>query len=231
MSPLDARRFAFVLAHLEHFSKVAPARVLAALGHSPSDLAEAAICVPMEIAEAARIGDLEPAEQFGRHREATLAELKARNPSLEEVDARLDPIAEDETVAAADDARGPVLPFRAAAAGQRTAFSTPLRSAPAEQSGATLSVGTGFVAAPSTPFEAAKLSRWTVERYAAFIADKRSAPPSALLERYGEMADQDEVALMVHFNKRFRDQPGLRERWEALVSERMRANARTRWTS
>jgi hypothetical protein len=80
----------------------------------------------------------------------------------------------------------------------------------------------GFVASPSTPFEQARLEAWTVERYADFVADRRNRPSSFIEARYGRLTEREEVALLVHFNHRFRSEPGLRDRWQQLLAERER---------
>ena len=87
-----------------------------------------------------------------------------------------------------------------------------------DRSGQTSALSSGFVATPSTPFEQAQLEAWTVERYAAFVADRRRHPRQLIEDRYGPLTDREEVALLVHFNHRFRSEPGLRDRWQQLVA-------------
>ncbi len=113
------------------------------------------------------------------------------------------------------------LPFRAPTPGEaRAPHAVP--SQPAEQSGETIGLGPGFAAGPSTPFERAGLEAWTLERYAELVADKRTASPEIVSRRYGDLTDRQQIALLAHFNRRFSEEPGLRERWEELVEARRR---------
>lgn len=130
--------------------------------------------------------------------------------------------AEDATVLAPPKPapRDATLPFKRPEPGTRLPLVAPPPTPLPEQSGATLAVDAGFVAEAGTPFEREKLAAWTVERYAAFFADRSRLAPSILEKTYGAMTEQDEVALLVHFKRRFRDEPGLKEKWERLVAER-----------
>ncbi len=120
---------------------------------------------------------------------------------------------------ASEGSRERTLPF-AKAGGLRTA-APPSTHLP-ERSGETAALSVGFVASPSTPFERARLEAWTVERYADFVADRRNRPSSFIEARYGRLTEREEVALLVHFNHRFRSEPGLRDRWQQLLAERER---------
>jgi hypothetical protein len=116
---------------------------------------------------------------------------------------------------APESARDRTLPFaKVDASRRRPPPATPLL----ERSGETVAQSVGFAAAPSTPFERAQLEAWTVERYAAFVADRRRGSLGTIAARYGQLTEQQEVALLVHFNHRFRREPGLRDRWERLVA-------------
>jgi hypothetical protein len=240
MSPtsLDIERFAFVLAHLEHFSELPPDRVLGALGHTRDELLVSAKAVPERLAEDTKAGSMASAERFVKTHEATRDDLRARRPSLDELDgkpaakAAIIAIEDEETVAREEaSAPAPAVPFRRPAAGEPPPFLVFNAPEPKEQSGETLGVDKAFVAGPGTPFEAARLSAWTIEAYARFVADRRSAPPEVVARLHGHVSEQEEVALLLHFNKRFRAEPGLGDRFEAIVAERIRLNRGTRWSS
>jgi len=244
MSPtsLDIERFAFVLAHLEHFSEMPADRVLGALGHSRDELLISAKAVPEQLAADTKAGSAESAERFVKTHEATRSDLRTRCPSLEELEgaapaniaAAKAPVAiEDEATVAREEspAPGEAVPFRRPAPGEPPPFLVFNPADPKQQSGQTLGVSQRFVAGPGTPFEAARLSAWTLEAYANFVADRRSAPPDVVAKVHGHVSEQEEVALLLHFNKRFRAEPGLGERFEAIVAERVRLNRGTRWSS
>lgn len=116
---------------------------------------------------------------------------------------------------APESTRDKTLPFERSGG---VASQAPPPTALQDRSGATNALSAGFVAAPSTPFERARLEAWSVERYAAFVADRRRRTPDVIEARYGPLTERDEVALLVHFNHRFRSEPGLRQRWQRLVA-------------
>ncbi|MBL9028483.1 MAG: hypothetical protein JNL21_40200 [Myxococcales bacterium] len=222
MSPAfpEIERLAVLLAHLEHFDAVAPARVLERFGETPSSLSALLDSVLHRLSDPAGAGALT------RTSKTTKADLAAKQPRLEDVGTAVGAPAseltgDEETASASARPASAALPFRPAEPGRVTVLAAPPMSA-AEQSGDTVGLDQEFAAGASTPFEEARLRAWTVEKYAAFIADRRTAPADWVVATYGAMTEGDEVALLVHFNKRFRQDPALRDRWEVLVAERAR---------
>lgn len=116
----------------------------------------------------------------------------------------------DETVSVRSAQLPGAMPF--AKPGKRVA--PPPAREPVDQSGETVGLAPEFAPAASTPFEAAALAAWTVERYAAYVSDRRSGRAVV------QLSEQEEAALLVHFNKRFSAEPGLRETWGKLLLER-----------
>jgi hypothetical protein len=222
MSPAfpEIERLAVLLAHIEHFDADVPARVLQRFGETPASLSS------LLDSALPRLSDPETADAFAKTTKATKAELAERRPRLEDVGSseparKGELTGEEETAAASARPASAALPFRPPLPGNVTVLAAPPMT-PAEQSGDTVGLDQQFAAGASTPFEEARLRAWTVEKYAAFIADRRTAPADWVAATYGAMSEGDEVALLVHFNKRFREDPALRDRWEMLVAERAR---------
>lgn len=218
----EIERLAVLLAHVEHFSTVPAARVLARFRETPASLSS------LLDTTLAALSAVDGAAVFERTSKATKAELAEKSPRLEDVGetasdgpTSTELTGEEETAAASGRPAGAALPFRPAPPGAVKVLMAPPLT-PAEQSGQTLGLEEEFAASASTPFEEARLRAWTVEKYAAFIADRRTAPPEWVAATYGAMSEGEEVALLVHFNKRFREDPALRDRWEALVTARVR---------
>jgi hypothetical protein len=120
------------------------------------------------------------------------------------------------------------LPFREGRGGPppTVALTLPRSRESDPDAGETLGIAGTIVPTAATPFEEAALERWTVERYAAFVADRRIDPAEQARNAYGLANAAEESALLVHMNKRFGSEPGLLARWQALVAARMKQRGR-----
>ena len=183
---------------------------LEAEGIDPADYEVAAARHLVAIAAALAAGDASLAAAHAAR--CAGADRAANDSATEGSDAQALETTQDP---ASESTRDKTLPFEKSGG---LASRAPPPTSLQDRSGVTSALSAGFVAAPSTPFERARLEAWTVERYAAFVADRRRHTPDLIEARYGPLTERDEVALLVHFNHRFRSEPGLRARWQRLVA-------------
>lgn len=219
MVELSVEDFAVVAAHLGHFPPKEFSVVLARLRVPEAAFFDAAEAIPQRLAAQQSAGEQTGSDTFQQSFDACRRDLADKKPLSKEIaplrvsgaagdDMTLDPL----TASHSADA----LPFVAG---------PPMRLQPAQPMGANESGGTiGLEAAPgaATPFAAADHSRWTVERYAAYTAERRWGDQEQVRKSYGIHDGAEEYGLIVHFNRRFADDPGLRERWTDLVQQRTR---------
>jgi hypothetical protein len=230
MAELSVTRFAETLAHIEHFGGEHVAEVLERLSVQASEFEQAGSLIPLTLAEAAKNGQMDAVKAFGDTLTATKATLTATKPKLEDIGPRRSPgspPARPPAPGAGADttldpvsarSRGAALPFKRAGA------VPPPAAHPVEpdRSGRTVALSASAGAAEATPFEARELDAWTVERYAAFVADRRAGDIDAVRKEYDVSGEAFEQALLANMNRRFGADPSLRARWLALIVERDR---------
>jgi hypothetical protein len=225
MPALSLEEFAVVLAHISHYPPSATERVLAKLGVSMSSFLNAASTHPAVIASAMASEDGDPAARFQARLDQAAQSLAEAKPRIED----LAPLQPNAPCAAppVDPAMDVTLdPLTGAAPA-----STPFRPGPAMAVGPSAprqpfesgdTVALESQPAQAVPFERGNFSHWAVETHASFMAERRFLDADVVRERYGLRDGADEYDLMIHFNRRFAHEPGLRERWVELVQRRAR---------
>ncbi|NUP12682.1 MAG: hypothetical protein HOW73_42120 [Polyangiaceae bacterium] len=76
-------------------------------------------------------------------------------------------------------------------------------------------------ACAASPFHDHLFAAWTVERYAAFTADRRLGDVDVVRAEYGIADGAHENALVVYMNRRLAASPSSFQAWSSLVSERL----------
>ncbi len=238
MTDLNATEFATVLAHLEHFGPDHRSAVCARLGTDEPAYLRAASRLPGDMTRAAAAGDLQPVETFGAAFKKAKADLSTRKPTLEEVPP-LPSRARKLRLAAPsmNDSQGSgehtLDPSSARSRGRALPFQPGLVAPPPpavhvapDPSGETVAASPDAGATAATPFEQRELAAWTVEKYAAFMADRRAGDLDTVRAAYDVRDEAFESLLLSHFNKQFGRDPSLRTRWLALMVERTRQTGR-----
>jgi len=118
--------------------------------------------------------------------------------------------------------RRPALPFAKGLTG--ASVPSPERWSPADPSGETLPISASHGPVAATPFAQPALEGWTVEKYAAFVGDRRVLGIEKIRLHYGVTDDAVEQRVTAHFNKLLAGDGALRNRWIALVAERARGH-------
>lgn len=224
MPALSLDELAIVLAHVGHYPPSETARVLGKLNVSMEAFTEAASAHPLALADSMSAGNNEPAERYQATYERTTTELSETKPRLDEleplrssvVDAQAADPSMDATLDAPSATSGALPPFKPGPAMQLPA---PSHRAPGEGGN---TAGLDAPPGDALPFQQPDFSHWAVETHASFSAERRFLDADAVRIRYGLRDGADEYALMVHFNRRFAREPGLRERWTELVQRRAR---------
>ncbi len=225
MSALSLEELAVVLAHVTYFPPADTARVLAKLGVSMQAFLDAVTAHPIAIADGLSAGNSGAADRFQSKYEHTTKVLAQTKPDIDELAARpagaaaaspADPSL-DETIDGGAAPAGSMLPPFQPGPPMKLAASSPRTPGDAGDTA-------GLDAPPgdALPFQQPDFSHWAVETHASFTAERRFLDPDAVRERYGLRDGADEYALMVHFNRRFAREPGLRDRWVELVQRRAR---------
>jgi hypothetical protein len=214
---MDPERLAFLIAHVEHFHADDPIEVARRLGHPAVDFERAATEIPLALAKSSASGDMGPAQRFAEVLASTREDLERRQPRLAELG---EFVPADETLAMPAPAATRPLPFRDPRPGDRPP--APLPPPPHAQSSETVGLATSYEPGSATPFEPRRFEAWTVEMYAAFAADRRVMPVEDVRRKHGIAGPAEEQALIVHFSRRFGDDPALKRQWDALVEARSR---------
>ncbi|MBL8742337.1 MAG: hypothetical protein JNK04_14615 [Myxococcales bacterium] len=226
MPALSLEEFAIVLAHVTHYPTADTERVLAKLQVTMGSFCDAAAAHPLAISESLSAGGGDAAQRFQARYDQTakaLAESKPDVDSLPPLRAGASSLETSMDVTIDAPAATPISALPPFKPGPAMHLPPPAIRMPGE-GGDTA----GLEAPPgdATPFQQPDLSHWAVETYASFTAERRFLDADAARVRYGLRDGADEYALMVHFNRRFAREPGLRERWTELVQRRARELSR-----
>jgi len=232
MAPLGAERFAEILAYIEHFGGAHLTEILERLDVEQATFSDAASDVPLALADEASAGNVEPVKAFDKRLTETKANLAVTKPSIESLGprradrSRAAPAAKAEGEQTLDPksaaVRDAALPFADAGG----APPPPPHAVEADRSGATVALGSTDGAAAATPFEQRQLNAWTVERYAAFVSDRRVEDVEAARREYDIPNEAFEQLLLQHMNKLFGRAPEQRARWLALIAHHNRQKGR-----
>lgn len=242
MKEIKPGRFGEVMAHLQHFGQEHRAEVLAKLGIGETAYAEAERTVPTRAAQCSAHDDSAALEAIATGFARAKLELEQSRPTLESLGALepptkpafggaalrtpprvvpADPNA-DETVAPVSHAANADLPFERAQARMPPPISA-RQNDPLDNSGETVVLGHHGEPSQVTPFDRAAFPGWSVERYANFVADRRTLGVEAA-RRIHRLYDADtEQRLTTHFNAVFARDGTLRAHMLQLIVARTAA--------